>query len=179
MNDTCDILDKYIANQLDGNSAQRFEAHLADCDYCRDHVEANALLDQLFSQANPETVSGASLEQAKAFLVNQLRQHRMQALRWAAAAVVLIAGISVWANALLSHKDSMGDRLAGPASQPGNSTASEVQVELSTGYIAVPVESDSRDVSILMLYPAVSQQETDPSSESRWTTNTLLVRISP
>ena len=49
MSNDCDKLDDYLAGDLDGDAAERFIAHLRDCEACREAESQQRWIDSLLS----------------------------------------------------------------------------------------------------------------------------------
>lgn len=122
--DVSELLDAYLADELDGPRREALRAHLRSCSLCRESaVRRDASF--LFVASPPSEAETARIEEVTRAVVGQIRQQRLERrldrrrspwLAAAAAVVVLLAGAVGW-------------RLMAPDEGPtADSVRSDVQV---------------------------------------------------
>jgi predicted anti-sigma-YlaC factor YlaD len=150
MNDPlCQRLDDYLAHDLMGAEQDKFVAHLDSCAACRAAVrEAEELSSRLRSAC--ERFDPVPPDLAVSIT------GRIDAMRWrrrALAAIALAASIGFVAF-WLSRDGSVPDTTPKTISPPIASAAAPVRVTFPDHQtLAVPVESESPNVTVLLVYP--------------------------
>jgi anti-sigma factor RsiW len=155
MNETlCERLDDYLAHDLMGADRGAFAAHLDQCAECRAAVRAaERLAGQLRTACKQFDATPPDLAVSIT--------GRIDAMHWrrrALAAIALAASIGFVAF-WLSHDGSTPDTTPKTISPPIASAAPPVRVTFP-GHktIAVPVESESPNVTVLLVYPNLRTQ---------------------
>jgi anti-sigma factor RsiW len=157
----CQWLDDFLAHDLVGDERQRFVDHLAVCQRCGEAVSEQRRIVGRLREALDR------LEPAPAVLAGHI-ERRIQTVRRrriAVAAIALAASIALFALWLQTDHTapSPSSRRSGPTLA---SNTPPVRVTFpARNVIAVPVESESPNVTVLMVYP-VSQNES-PSNPER------------
>jgi hypothetical protein len=163
----CRQLDDYLAHNLAEDERAAFAGHLPDCPACRQAVGEQEQLDQRLRAAT------ALLESPPADLVarieGQLRAARRRRLTaWAAglAAVIALACVTGW----LFTREPPGDgsspvpivEAPAPPPQPESPdprSLVRVTFQPEAEVIAVPLKTESPNVTIIWVYPTVPQAE--------------------
>jgi Putative zinc-finger len=162
MNDPlCERLDDYLAHDLAGVGRDEFVAHLAGCAKCR------ASVDGVESLSSRLRTACERLDPIPAELAANISE-RIDARRWrrrALAAIALAASIGFMAFWLSRDGETpaIGPKAISP---PIASAAPPVRVTFpNKKLIAVPVESESPNVTVLLVYPNLRTQP--PESTER------------
>jgi putative zinc finger protein len=178
----CDNLDDFLAGDLHGDAAERFRAHLRDCEACREAESQQRWIDGLL--ASPKRLQ---LEPAPRALVESVRKSPAPPLyagRRYAAAVLAVAAVVLVATGLvlLNREANDGTRSAAEIVSPSDgpqTVKNEEEREAGATFIAdsnaiaVPVESHQPGVTIVRVYPTIQPRvETQTAAvEPSYTTN--------
>ena len=173
----CVNLDDYLLGWLPVEAAQRFEDHLVDCPGCREECRRQQRVDQRLavvarhSQSVPPALAGTI-------------ERRIRSVAWRrklrigtgsiAAALLLVA--SFWLAAGHRGGNPLGDPLALQKSEPAPraedrlespvgrkpSLAPPVSVRCKdpSRAILIPVETESPNVTLVLVYPTVNLART-------------------
>jgi anti-sigma factor RsiW len=157
----CQWLDDFLAHDLSGDEKQRFVDHLTVCPRCRDAVaEFRRMSERLVEAVQRLEPIPSALASRVALRIQIVRQRR-----FAIAAVALAASIALFAFWLQPDHPATppASRDLGPILA---SNASPVRVTFPAhNVIAVPVKSESPNVTVLMVYPVL--QSESPSNPER------------
>jgi anti-sigma factor RsiW len=150
----CRWLDDFLAHDLAGDERQRFVNHLTDCPRCRDAVTEYRRMSGRLVEAVER------LEPAPLTLAGSVERqiHVVRRRRFAVAAVALAASIALIAIWLQADRtvQTPSSKNAVPMLA---STAPRVRVSFpDRNVIAVPVESESPNVTVLMVYPTIPSE---------------------
>jgi len=154
----CQRLDDFLAHDLVGDERQRFVDHLAVCPRCGEAVSEQRQMVGRLRQAVER------LEPAPAVLAGHI-ERRIQTgrrRRFAVAAIALVASIALFAPWLQTDRTAPSPSSSGSGPTLASNTPLVRITFPARNVIAVPVESESPNVTVLMVYP-VSQA--DPSSD--------------
>jgi predicted anti-sigma-YlaC factor YlaD len=163
MNDHCDDLDSYLADDLSAMEAAAFDAHLLECASCSDAVSQQCWIDGLLAtsttavaEVSPHNV----LVQVRASIAR--RKRRNQSLQWALAAAATVVVAFGWTILRWQRTDSPDGALAKlpkasdlPSAESARTQATFVASATS---IAVPVESHHPNVTIVRVFPTYRPQ---------------------
>jgi anti-sigma factor RsiW len=173
VNDTCNNLDAYLADDLPGSERAAFESHLDVCPACHDAVDEQQWIEDLLqspARLQFEWPPALVLDSLRASVTRRRRRVVQAACGLAAAAVLLIAvGLSLNGNHETAQPvDRVTNTIASveptqvPTAQESATTTRQPATFVSTSEaIAVPVESSSSDVTIVQVYPTTD-------TERRW-----------
>lgn len=167
----CDRLDDYLCGWLSEEDVARFEVHLAGCPTCQEESAAQQQIDRLLAEAT------ACAESVPPSLVLRIKHQawiarRRQRFAWmcavaAAAAVALTCVYWTTRMSLFDRYDRSqiaksptadNDSLPPiPNATPEPQTLASARVALidPSSAILVPVESQSANVTVVWVYPAV------------------------
>jgi anti-sigma factor RsiW len=171
MNDPrCDQLDEYLCGLLSPDEAAEFDAHLADCQVCRDERELQRRIDRLLTDEN--TYSAPVPAGLRSRVVRGVRaKRRRRMLSWAGAAAsalsVAVALTFATTNGLFftAPDQAKTDQIAPFGDYGGLAVVSPVQIKSPPvvvaqvamldpeSAIAVPIESHSPNVTLVQIYP--------------------------
>jgi anti-sigma factor RsiW len=150
---SCSALDDYLAGDLVGGECARFIAHLPDCPACRRAVREAERIDALLMEA-------AGLETVPAELVGRVRNRLRIARRRRAAVVMTALAASIIAVCLINRPTPRPvdpslplARIELETSPPRPSQRARVSFPAGSGVAAVPVPTDSPNVTFLWLFP--------------------------
>jgi anti-sigma factor RsiW len=180
---TCNNLDDYLADELDDRRRTEFETHLEACPACREELVAQAELTRLLRAATE--MLEASPAELPAGVNRGLAATAARRGRSVGAAVLIAAVVvcAAWwglhevrdgkevvrpqpeprvVKQRRTNADEDEDRRQKGESETANmaetavaAPPAEVQVASSSEMIAVPIKSESPNVTIFWLYPAV------------------------
>ncbi len=170
----CDRLDDFLGGWLSAEEAARFEAHLSDCPVCRQEIEQQRRIDRLLAQAATHALPVPSSLAGR--IEQQARRSTGRRAAWlaccisAAAVLVLAVGIGV-----AMRRADTPDRpqpivrqapepVVERPQQPRQTLPVRPDVQVvcndSSNAIAVPLKTESPNVSIVWIYPAVTPAAT-------------------
>jgi anti-sigma factor RsiW len=173
VNDTCNNLDAYLADDLPGCERAAFESHLDLCPACRDAADEQQWIDGLLqspARLQLERPPASILDSFQLSVAQRRRRVLQAACGLAAAAVLLIAiGVSLKDNQeaaqpvdRVANTSASVEPTKAPTAQAPAATTRPPATFISTSEaIAVPVESSSSDVTIVQVYPTTD-------TERRW-----------
>lgn len=173
VNDTCNNLDAYLADDLPRSERAAFESHLDVCPACRDAADQQQWIDVLLqspARLQLERPPGSILDSFQVSVAQRRRRVVQAACGLAAAAVLLIAvGLSMNGNQDTSQRDKVATNsivTVDPSQtprlpEPATTTQHPATFVSATDAIAVPVESSYSDVTIVQVYPTTD-------TERRW-----------
>lgn len=159
MNDYCDNLDAYLADDLTTADAAAFREHLHECDECREAVAEQQWIDGLLqSPLRPqlEPVRHDVLAAVQTSLSRREKQRSKvlpAALAVAAALVVAVGWTAIERRAdQETIRGAAETDVANSAYTPATDQTRATFVS-SSNAIVVPVKSRHPDVSIVRIYP--------------------------
>jgi anti-sigma factor RsiW len=165
----CDLLDAFLDGELNAAEMASFEAHLSQCADCAESARQQQWIDgALRASEGAARVAPPVVLAAIADVRRKQWLQRLLAGGLAAAASVAIVAAVAWhtlrlapgsARGSLTTPHSVAQREATPGRSPGLDEAVPVGAKIaatftaSGGGIAIPVASDSPDVTIVQFYP--------------------------
>src|SRR5262249_14192697 len=153
----CRRLDDYLAHGLLGSARDDFGGHLGGCPECRAAVHAP---EQVAGRLGSACEGCDSVPAELAVSVSVRRAARGWRLRALPARVVAasIGFVALW----LSRDGSTPDGAPKNVSEPMASAAPSVRISFP-GHktLALPVESDSPNVTVLLVYPNLQSEPLD------------------
>ena len=170
---TCELLDAFLDDELNAAEMASFEAHLSQCTDCRESVSQQRWIDcalradETATQSAPSAILAATAE-AIVGVRRKQRLRRMLAGSLAAAASVALlavwqlqtpnlapgsAGGSVTMPVDVVQREATPRRSRGLEEEPRASSKIAATFTAGGNGIAIPVASDSPDVTIVQFYP--------------------------
>jgi Putative zinc-finger len=159
----CQLLNDFLAHDLAGDERQRFVEHLAGCPACREAVAENQRLTGRLIEAveRMEPVPSALAGRVE----RRIRVVRRRRIAFAALALAAsVALIAVWLQRPVEPP---------PIAKNSGPLVAELTPRVRVAFpdknlIAVPVESESRNVTVLLVYPGLrSELPTTPERNER------------
>ena len=162
--DDCSHLDAFLLGDLDSAAASRFNAHLNQCETCRDAVEEQRWIDGLLTSP-----IGSELESPPERLIDTFhqtvdsrrRRTRLVACVFATAAAVAIAAGWIVLNRQASVVDAPGGVAVNTADHDADLSTPQKHTEPpratfvgGSDVLVVPVTSRHTNVTIVRVYPA-------------------------
>ncbi len=149
----CQLLDDYLAHDLIGDEHTRFVAHLPDCPECRRAVREQQRLDDLLMEATAE------LEPVPAGLTGRIERRLRAARRRRVAAaltalVAAVAGLWLFGRPAPRMDDPRPPLAQVPSEPPRPAARVRVTFPARANLLAVPVPTDSPNVTALLVYPS-------------------------
>jgi anti-sigma factor RsiW len=169
MNDPCEQLDAYLADDLPADAAAEFADHLRDCAECQEAVAEQQWIDGLLRTGARESVDvpRASLIDAMRVTVHRRRRRtQLIACGLAVAASLLIAfgWIAIHDRTIASNDKTNGNNVAiNGANGAKPQAAPRATFVVTDDSIAVPVASRHSNVTVVRVYSSV-QPQTVPSA---------------
>jgi len=168
----CELLDAFLDGELSAADAERFESHALQCDDCREAaaqqrwIDGALRADELTRHSVPATVLAAT---ADAIRIARRKQRLRRMLAGGLAAAASVALLAAWqlrepiaapgsAGGSVTMPVDVVQRNATPRRSRGleetqpNATKSIATFTAGGNGIAVPVASDSPDVTIVQFY---------------------------
>lgn len=172
MTHDCHKLDAFLDGELSPGDGARFETHLASCPTCREAIDEQRWIDGLLrgpSSAPLETPVPALAVNLRAAIAGRRRKWLAACGLAASAAALLLIAVG-WT---VSQNQQAHVALGPAVSEEPEPTATFVG---GPDVIAVPVESDLPDVTIVRVYPVYepdypaqfSLDQTSPGDEFAW-----------
>ncbi len=167
---SCEQLDDYLFDWLSEIQRSEFEAHLAGCDQCRRNVEQQRRIDHLLARAveRLEPVPLSLIDSVET-RIHSFRRRRAMQLAWGVSTgIVLALFVGVWSTIPLAKRATRNDNEIrvdavhdGPATKLAGRSEDPVRVTLSdpSAAILVPVTTESANVSIVWVYPALKPSD--------------------
>lgn len=170
---TCELLDAFLDDELNALEMASFEAHLSQCTDCRESVRQQQWIDgalrvnEVAAHTAPLAVLAATAE-AITDVRRKQRLPRMIAGSLATAASVALlaawhlrepplppgsAGGSVTTSVDIAQHEATPRRSRGLEEEPRASSKIAATFTAGGSGIAIPVASDSPDVTIVQFYP--------------------------
>jgi anti-sigma factor RsiW len=168
----CDKLDDYLLGDLSDVDARRFEAHLGECNECREAVEEQQWIDGLLQSS-----AAASLEAAPPTIAESLQRSvagRRRASLYVAFCLAAAATVAAVALGWTLQLGRDGDDVAAPSANEVVERARPVEEPIAVApaaskreratyandddTIAIDVESEDDDVTIVQLYPTTETE---------------------
>jgi len=169
---TCELLDAFLDGELNAVEMASFEAHLSQCDDCREAVRQQKWIDGALraDEAASQTAPHALLAATAEAIMNVRRKQRLRRLLAgslaAAASVALLAAWQLRAPHLapgsaggpvttsnnVVKRDATPRRSRGLEEEPRASSKIAATFTAGGNGIAIPVASDSPDVTIVQFY---------------------------
>ena len=170
---TCDLLDAFLDGELNAVEMAGFEAHLSQCADCRESVTQQRWIDgalrvnEVATQTAPPTLLAAT---AEAITTVHRKQRLRRMLAGSLAAAASVALLAVWqlreptlapgsAGGSVTTSIDITQRSATPRQSRGLLEETHTPAKIPAtfiaggGGIAIPVASDSPDVTIVQFYP--------------------------
>ncbi len=158
MNTECNNIEAYLAGDLQVEQAVDFEDHLPQCDACRETIDQQRWIDGLLRSPLRLQVEPTPVD----LIVATRRAHsrrrqsvRLAACGLAAAVLICVAFGRLELNPQVSGRPGRGKS----ASEVGGKAATDVAAPTTATFvggadvIAVPIESQHADVTIVRIYP--------------------------
>ena len=170
---TCELLDAFLDDELNAAEMASFEAHLSECADCRESVRQQRWIDgalradEVTAQTAPSTVLMATAEAITDVRRQQQRRRMLTTSLAAAASVALLAawqlqtpnlapgsaGGSVTMPVDVVQREATPRRSLGLEEEPRTSSKIAATFTAGGSGIAISVASDSPDVTIVQFYP--------------------------
>jgi hypothetical protein len=169
----CQLLEDYMNHDLTPADCARFETHLRECAPCRQALGEERDLDALLSTALREPLPGGFEGNFQLRLRAAKRRRLIAAMVAVAASVALI--VLVFRPFRTPDQPPPAPHVEAlpappPSSGPPPAAQAQVRFPKNAGVVAVPVPSDSPNVTIVQVYPAlhkVSWSKNKVSAERR------------
>ncbi|MGY8768706.1 MAG: anti-sigma factor family protein [Pirellulales bacterium] len=179
---TCENLDAYLLGHLEAKIETQFESHLEECAACQQQAKLQTQIDLLSSQETEIPVDELRLSQILETLDATFEKevgpkYRGPVSLSLAIAAVLLIGISLalsyaWVNTAPSelapdHKIAVQPQQ--PVSTPATTKEETVEesefvspqlISHDKNHLAVVIETDDPDFSVILFYPTVQTQIT-------------------
>jgi len=169
----CDLLDAFLDGELNAAEMASFEAHLLQCADCRESVTQQRWIDGALraDEVATQTASSTLLTVTAEAITNVRRKQRLRRMLAgslaAAASVALLAawqlrepplapgsaGGSVTAPIDIAQRNATPRQSRGLEDEPSASSKIAATFTAGGSGIAIPVASDSPDVTIVQFYP--------------------------
>ena len=172
---TCDNLDAYLLQELEGDSLLSFRQHLTQCETCRESLQQQADLDRLL-QLNADRLAAATrvtdlAERVESRIVRHRRRSRTIGIVTVLVPTVVCA-ILFWSRPENTNRSSPQQKslVQTEAEQtpieniPEESVLPSVrtevqadppQVQVSGDVVALEIESGDPTITIIQIYPTV------------------------
>jgi anti-sigma factor RsiW len=157
--DVLDLLDAYLADDLDGHRRDALRAHIRSCSSCR-HAAIRHDASLIFVSARPAEVAGAHVEEVTQAVLGQIRQRRMERrlgrrrqpwLAAAAAVVLSVAAVIGW-RLLAPGTNAAAPISSGVQVVDAPSPPPRVEVDMTGAGVRVYQYADQRDADTAVTF---------------------------
>ncbi len=164
----CDPLDNYLDRALPDEAHAAFADHARQCPTCRQAVEDQGRVDDLLRRAVAREPVPEGLTPR---IARRLREaERGRRLRRAAGlAAALLAGLGLWGLGRQPPPETPRPPEQAETAPPAPDPRSLVDVtfESSPSVIALPLRTDSPNVTVIWIYPTADVDAPDPTLVER------------
>jgi anti-sigma factor RsiW len=163
----CLLLDDYLAHDLGGAEAARFAAHLAVCPDCQravhEHERLAILLTAAADRLGPVPAGLTERVQRRLRSVRRRRLAALAGILAAAAAVLLLLGRP--APRQPERELTSVEVRPQPAAPEASPRPARIRVTFPAGanVVAVPVQTESPNVTLVMVYPGLRAASRPPT----------------